>query len=83
MKVDQMKDPIKDFRPIGHYGMLSDCNSAALVDKRGSIDWLCMPRFDSPSIFARLLDENAGYWSIRPTRPTEITRRYLDDTLVL
>ncbi|MEV1239437.1 glycoside hydrolase family 15 protein [Nonomuraea sp. NPDC049750] len=70
-------------RPISDHALLGDCRSAALVTSDGSVDWLCMPRFDSPSIFARLLDENAGHWSIRPTRPTEITRRYLDDTLVL
>ncbi|MFG1680915.1 glycoside hydrolase family 15 protein [Nonomuraea sp. NPDC049269] len=70
-------------RPISDHALLGDCRSAALVTSDGSVDWLCMPRFDSPSIFARLLDENAGYWSIRPTRPAEITRRYLDDSLVL
>ncbi|WP_246654902.1 glycoside hydrolase family 15 protein [Nonomuraea guangzhouensis] len=70
-------------RPISDHALLGDCRSAALVTSDGSVDWLCMPRFDSPSIFARLLDETAGYWSIRPTRPTEITRRYLDDSLVL
>ncbi|WP_433373206.1 glycoside hydrolase family 15 protein [Streptosporangium sp. CA-115845] len=70
-------------RPISDHALLGDCRSAALVTSDGSVDWLCMPRFDSPSIFARLLDEDAGYWSIRPTRPAEVTRRYLNDTLVL
>ncbi|MER6952207.1 glycoside hydrolase family 15 protein [Nonomuraea sp. NPDC000554] len=70
-------------RPISDHALLGDCRSAALVTSDGSVDWLCMPRFDSPSIFARLLDENAGYWSIRPARTAEVARRYLDGTLVL
>ncbi len=70
-------------RPIGDHALLSDCRSAALVTSNGSVDWLCLPRFDSPAIFARLLDEDAGHWSIRPAGPGEISRRYVEDTLVL
>ncbi|MEV0973382.1 glycoside hydrolase family 15 protein [Microtetraspora glauca] len=70
-------------RAISDYALLSDCRSAALVSSAGSVDWLCSPRFDSPALFARLLDENAGYWSIGPACPAEITRRYLEDTLVI
>ncbi|MFI6182773.1 glycoside hydrolase family 15 protein [Nonomuraea sp. NPDC051191] len=70
-------------RPIGDYAMLSDCRSAALVTSDGSVDWLCLPRFDSLAIFARLLDEEAGCWTIRPACPAEVTRRYVEDTLVL
>ncbi|MER6005822.1 glycoside hydrolase family 15 protein [Nonomuraea angiospora] len=70
-------------RPIGDYAMLSDCRSAALVTSDGSVDWLCLPRFDSPALFARLLDEEAGFWAIRPACPAEVTRRYVEDTLVL
>ncbi|MFG3363215.1 glycoside hydrolase family 15 protein [Streptomyces griseofuscus] len=71
-------------RPIGDHALLSDCRSAALVTSDGSVDWLCVPRFDSPAIFARLLDEDAGHWSIRPvTGPVDISRRYVEDTLVL
>ena len=54
------------FKPIAEYGLLADCNSSALVDRAGSIDWLCLPRYDSDAIFARLLDPDAGHWSIRP-----------------
>jgi alpha,alpha-trehalase len=69
--------------PIGDYALLSDRHSAALVSRYGSIDWLCFPRFDSPSIFGRLLGGEAGHWSIRPTTASEVTRRYLDRTMVL
>jgi alpha,alpha-trehalase len=69
--------------PIGDYALLSDRHSAALVGRDGSVDWLCFPRFDSPSVFARLLDDGAGHWSIRPSVPHETARRYVDDTVVL
>jgi GH15 family glucan-1,4-alpha-glucosidase len=69
--------------PIADYALLSDRHSAALVSRHGSIDWLCFPRFDSPAIFGRLLGEDAGHWSIRATGTTEVTRRYLDRTMVL
>ena len=71
--------------PIADYAVLSDCHSAALVSRDGSIDWLCFPRFDSPSVFGRILDDAAGHWSIGPGdgRPFETTRRYVDDTLLL
>ena len=69
--------------PIGDYALLSDRHSAALVSRDGSIDWLCFPRFDSPSIFARLLGDEAGHWSVRATSASRVTRRYLDRTMVL
>jgi alpha,alpha-trehalase len=69
--------------PIADYALLSDRHSAALVSRDGSIDWLCFPRFDSPSIFGRLLGDEAGHWSIRATAATRVTRRYLDRTMVL
>ena len=47
------------------------------------MDWLCFPRFDSPSVFGRLLDDAAGHWSIRPAGAYTASRRYLDRTLVL
>jgi GH15 family glucan-1,4-alpha-glucosidase len=71
--------------PIADYALLSDCHSAALVSRGGSIDWLCFPRFDGPSVFARILDDDAGYWSIHPSDGTDFTssRQYVDDTLLL
>ena len=69
--------------PIAAHALLSNCHSAALVTTDGSVDWLCFPRFDSPSIFGRLLDEDAGHWSIRPAGGYAVTRRDLDRTLVL
>ena len=72
-----------DFQPVADYGLLADCHSAALVDRSGSIDWLCLPRYDSSAVFARLLDPEAGHWSIRPTAPFRVERRYLPGTLVI
>jgi alpha,alpha-trehalase len=69
--------------PIGDYGMLADGSSAALVDRRGSIDWLCLPRYDSPALFGRLLDPDAGHWSIAPAGDCRVSRRYLPGTLVI
>jgi GH15 family glucan-1,4-alpha-glucosidase len=71
------------YRPIADYGLLSDRHSAALVSTEGSVDWLCFPRFDSPSVFAALLGSDAGHWSIRPSAPATVSRRYATDTLVL
>jgi len=68
---------------IGDYGFVSDCQSAALVDRAGSVDWWCVPRFDSPSVFARLLGPDAGHWSLCPSAAFESTRHYVPDALVL
>ena len=70
-------------RPIADYAFLSDCQTAALVDRDGGVDWLCLPRFDSPSVLAGLLDAGAGAWTVRPTGEYETSRRYVDRSLVL
>jgi alpha,alpha-trehalase len=70
-------------QPVANYGLLADCNSAALVDRDGSIDWLCLPRYDSDAVFARILDRDAGHWSIRPRGSYTSERRYLPGTLII
>ncbi|HEX5930017.1 MAG TPA: glycoside hydrolase family 15 protein [Solirubrobacterales bacterium] len=72
------------FPTIGSYGFLSDCHSAALVSHDGSVEWLCFPRFDSPSTFGALLDRGAGHFRLRPRGVTvPIGRRYKPGTLVI
>jgi GH15 family glucan-1,4-alpha-glucosidase len=72
-------------QPIECYGMIGDCQTAALVGKNGSVDWLCWPRFDSDACFAALLGgQSNGYWLITPHDDTKsVERRYRKDTLIL
>src|SRR2546425_12527264 len=70
-------------QPVAAYGLLAACTSAALVARDGSIDWLCLPRYDSESVFGRILDPDAGHWSIRPVGAFTTERRYLPGTLVI
>jgi GH15 family glucan-1,4-alpha-glucosidase len=69
--------------PIADQALLSDRHSSALIDTAGSVEWLSFPRFDSPSVFARLLGPDAGHWQIVPSGEREGSRRYLNRTLVL
>ena len=72
------------YRPIEDYALIGDCRSAALVSRLGAIDWLCWPRFDSPSIFCGLLDsERGGSFAVAPCDAFTTHRRYLGDTAVL
>src|SRR5262245_14895227 len=75
---------------IEDYALIGDCETAALVSRDGSIDWLCWPRFDSGACFAALLgDGNNGRWCIAPAAipgadaKARVTRRYRHDTLIL
>jgi GH15 family glucan-1,4-alpha-glucosidase len=72
-----------DSLPIGDYALLSDCRSAALVSSHGSVDWMCCPRFDGPSVFCRLLDPAGGHFAIAPVGRFRASRRYLAQTMVL
>ena len=72
-----------DGLPIGDYALLSDCRSAALVSRAGSVDWLCFPRFDAPATFARMLDPEGGHFAIRPAGDFQASRAYADQTMVL
>lgn len=80
-----MADPsARPIGPIADHALIGDCETAALVDRDGSIDWLCWPRFDSDACFAALLGtrEN-GYWRIAPAAAFEVSRRYRPGTLIL
>jgi GH15 family glucan-1,4-alpha-glucosidase len=73
------------YQPIEHYGVIGDMRSIALVGKNGSIDWCCLPAFDSPSVFAAILDERkGGFWSLAPSvEDVTVKQMYLPDTNVL
>jgi len=75
------------YPPIADYGLIGDCRSAALVSRSGSIDWCCMPRFDSGSVLGRLLDwDRGGFCSVGPAgdeQPESVARDYMEDTMVL
>lgn len=74
-------------QPLEEYGLVGDTETLAIVHETGSIDWMCWPRFDSPSIFGSLLDPDGGSWSIRPSGPSdghiESRQVYLSGTNVL
>ncbi len=72
------------YKPIGDYGIIGNMLSAALVGLDGSIDWCCLPRFDSPSIFAAILDdEKGGRFQIKPQAPFRSHQAYVPDTNIL
>ncbi len=73
------------YPPISDYALIGDCHSSALVSRSGSIDWCCIPRFDSGSCFGRLLDwEHGGHFVIQPAEAVyDVFRHYQDHTLVL
>ncbi len=72
------------YKPISDYGIIGNMLSCALIGKDGSIDWCCLPQFDSPSVFAAILDdEKGGQFSINPQLPFESHQAYVPDTNVL
>ena len=72
------------FPPIAEYGFLSDCETIALVAPSGAIEWLCLPRIDSPSVFGAMLDRDAGSFRLGPSGVSvPAARRYLPGTMVL
>jgi len=70
---------------IEDYALIGDCQTAALVGRDGSIDWLCLPRFDSDACFAAMLGTpEHGHWSVAPSRPpTAVRRAYRDGSMIL
>jgi alpha,alpha-trehalase len=72
------------FPPIADYGFLSDCETTALVAPSGNVEWLCLPRMDSPSVFGTILDRHGGGFRLGPADVTvPAARRYLPGTMVL
>ena len=71
------------FPPIGSYAFLSNCETGALLAPDGSIEWMCLPRFDSPSIFGALLDRTAGHLRLGPDERVPVARRYEPGTNVV
>jgi alpha,alpha-trehalase len=86
MSVDQVTIAVGSgqFPPIAEYGFLSDCETNCLVAPDGSVEWMCLPRPDSPSVFGAILDRTAGMFRFGPTN-THVPhqRRYLPGTMVL
>ena len=75
---------MKQYNNIGDYAIIGNGRSAALVSRSGSIDWLCWPRFDSPALFAAILDPLiGGFWSIRPVGDFSTSRAYREHTVVV
>ncbi|WP_344538823.1 glycoside hydrolase family 15 protein [Actinomadura fulvescens] len=72
------------FAPIADYGFLSDCETTALVAPSGNIEWMCLPRMDSPSVFGSILDRDAGYFRVGPAGvEVPAAQRYIPGTMVM
>ncbi|TDD23964.1 glycoside hydrolase family 15 protein [Actinomadura sp. KC06] len=72
------------FAPIADFGFLSDCETTALVAPSGNIEWMCLPRMDSPSVFGSILDRDAGYFRVGPAGvEVPAAQRYIPGTMVM
>src|SRR5688572_27190316 len=72
------------YKPLEDYALIGDMHTAALVGADGSIDWCCLPAFDSPSVFGAILDASiGGYYRISPQRPVSGRQLYVPGTNVL
>src|SRR6201991_4431440 len=85
MSLDNPDRPlVSPFPPIADYGFLSDCETCALVAPSGAIEWMCLPRYDGPSVFGALLDRDAGTFRLGPADTmVPAARRYLPGTMIL
>jgi len=83
--VDRSRGPARtSYPPIADYGFLSDCEATALIAGNGDVEWMCLPRMDSPSVFAAILDRDGGHFGLRPEGVhVPAFRAYLPGTLVL
>jgi GH15 family glucan-1,4-alpha-glucosidase len=80
----RVRTAVRAYPPISDYALIGDCHTAALISRAGSVDWCCLPRFDSDSCFGRLLDwEHGGHFSIRPQGEASVSRTYMPNTLIL
>ncbi len=81
---EQISPELKGYKPIEDYGIVGDLQTIALVSKDGSIDWCCLPQFDSPGVFAAILDrKKGGFFKIAPVHSTVRKQVYLPDTCIL
>ena len=79
-----MRSAARPYPPISDYALIGDCHSAALISRAGSIDWCCLPRFDSDSCFGRLLDwKQGGHFIVSPKGRVYVSREYVKNSLVL
>src|SRR6266571_4136609 len=84
-RLSKRRGPLAEYPDISSHGLIGDLQTAALVSTDGTLDWFCCPRFDSPSVFASLLDANlGGYYKIAPDRDDYVSRQlYLPDSAIL